>query len=54
MLASLIAIGIIGLFFERVVFQTLETVTVARWGVVAAARKVSERGRTSMRMERPG
>jgi NitT/TauT family transport system permease protein len=39
MIASLVAIGIIGLFFERVVFQTLETVTVARWGMVTAVRK---------------
>jgi len=35
MLSTLIAIGAIGVFFERFVFQTLETVTVRRWGMVA-------------------
>lgn len=39
MMASLIAIGVIGLVFERVVFQTLEQHTVARWGMVAMARR---------------
>ena len=38
MLASLIAIGVIGLFFERVVFQTVEGRTVARWGMVSTLR----------------
>lgn len=38
MIASLIAIGLIGLFFERVVFQAIEARTVARWGMVTAAR----------------
>lgn len=39
MIASLIAIGVIGLVFERVVFQALEQRTVARWGMVAMARR---------------
>ena len=38
MLASLLVIGGLGLLFERVVFQTVERRTVARWGMVAAAR----------------
>jgi NitT/TauT family transport system permease protein len=39
MLAALIVIGALGLTFERVVFQALETRTVGRWGMVAAARR---------------
>ncbi len=39
MLASLVAIGVIGLAFERVVFQFIENRTVARWGMVATARR---------------
>lgn len=39
MIASLIAIGVIGIFFERVVFQVIESRTVARWGMVAAAKR---------------
>ena len=35
MLSTLIGIGAIGVFFERFVFQTLEQVTVRRWGMVA-------------------
>jgi NitT/TauT family transport system permease protein len=35
MLGTLIAIGVIGIFFERVVFQSLEALTVRRWGMVA-------------------
>jgi NitT/TauT family transport system permease protein len=38
MLATLTAIGVIGVFFERFVFQTLETVTVRRWGMVGELR----------------
>lgn len=38
MLSALIVIGLLGLFFERIVFQTLETVTVVRWGMVAPGR----------------
>lgn len=38
MLATLVAIGVIGVFFERFVFQTLENVTVRRWGMVAGSR----------------
>jgi NitT/TauT family transport system permease protein len=34
MLASLAVIGLIGLAFERLVFGTLERVTVLRWGMV--------------------
>ncbi len=39
MMASLVAIGIIGLVFERVVFHALEQRTVGRWGMVAMARR---------------
>ena len=39
MLASLIAIGTIGLIFERLVFQKVEELTVARWGMVLGARR---------------
>lgn len=39
MLASLIAIGVVGLAFERVVFQKIEQRTIARWGMVAAATR---------------
>jgi NitT/TauT family transport system permease protein len=34
MLASLTVIGLIGLAFERLVFGTLERITVLRWGMV--------------------
>ena len=37
MLASIIAIGVVGLAFERVVFQSIENRTIARWGMVSAA-----------------
>ena len=37
MLSTLIAIGIIGVFFERFVFQRLEAVTVRRWGMVSGS-----------------
>jgi NitT/TauT family transport system permease protein len=37
MLASIFAIGVVGIAFERFVFQSIETHTVARWGMVAAA-----------------
>jgi hypothetical protein len=33
-MASLGIIGIVGLFFERLIFQTLERRTVGRWGMV--------------------
>lgn len=39
MIASLIAIGAIGIFFERVVFQSIERATVARWGMVTAGTR---------------
>lgn len=39
MLASLVAIGVIGLVFERLVFQVVEDRTVARWGMVLGARR---------------
>lgn len=39
MLVSLAAIGVIGLLFERLVFQTVEERTVARWGMVLGARR---------------
>ena len=35
MLSTLIAIGVIGVFFERFVFQRLEAMTVRRWGMVS-------------------
>lgn len=35
MLSTLIAIGAIGVFFERFVFQRLEAMTVRRWGMVS-------------------
>jgi NitT/TauT family transport system permease protein len=38
MLASLAAIGLIGLAFERLLFGTLERATVQRWGMVREAR----------------
>lgn len=38
MLASLAVIGFIGFVFERLVFGTLERVTVQRWGMVRMAR----------------
>lgn len=39
MLSALIMIGALGLLFERVVFQALETRTIARWGMVAGASR---------------
>jgi NitT/TauT family transport system permease protein len=38
MLASLAMIGIVGLVFERVIFQALERWTVGRWGMVKAVQ----------------
>ena len=38
MMASLAVIGIIGFFFERVIFGTAERATILRWGMVRAAR----------------
>lgn len=35
MLSALMVIGVIGLFFERMVFHRLERVTVERWGMTA-------------------
>jgi NitT/TauT family transport system permease protein len=35
MLSTLISIGAIGVLFERFIFQTLERITVRRWGMVA-------------------
>src|SRR5499433_4268636 len=37
MIATLVAIGVLGLVFERVVFQSLERRTVGRWGMVRMA-----------------
>jgi NitT/TauT family transport system permease protein len=39
MLAALFVIGVLGLFFERVVFQLLERATVNRWGLASGARR---------------
>ncbi len=38
MIASLIVIGFIGYAFERLVFGTLEKMTVVRWGMVRTAK----------------
>jgi len=38
MLATLLAIGGLGLLFERVIFQTVERHTIARWGMVVIQR----------------
>jgi NitT/TauT family transport system permease protein len=38
MLGTLVGIGAIGVFFERFVFQTLEALTVRRWGMVASSQ----------------
>lgn len=38
MLAALIAIGLLGLFFERIVFRQLEAATVGRWGMATVTR----------------
>jgi len=38
MLASLVVIGLIGFVFERLVFGSLEQMTVLRWGMVRAAK----------------
>src|SRR5437879_7428920 len=37
MIATLVATGVLGLVFERVVFQSLERRTVGRWGMVRMA-----------------
>jgi NitT/TauT family transport system permease protein len=37
MLSTLVSIGIIGMFFERFVFQTIESVTIRRWGMDSAS-----------------
>jgi NitT/TauT family transport system permease protein len=39
MLAALVAVGLLGLFFERFVFQRLEAATVGRWGMAQAGRR---------------
>jgi NitT/TauT family transport system permease protein len=39
MLASIFAIGVVGIVFERFVFQTVEERTVARWGMVVGAKR---------------
>ena len=38
MLATLLVIGLLGLGFERLVFQLMERRTVGRWGMVRTAR----------------
>jgi NitT/TauT family transport system permease protein len=38
MLGTLFAIGAIGVFFEKFVFQRLEAATVAKWGMVGGTR----------------
>jgi ABC-type nitrate/sulfonate/bicarbonate transport system permease component len=38
MLATLLVIGVLGLAFERLVFQALERRTVGRWGMVRTGR----------------
>ncbi len=39
MLATLLAIGALGIAFERFVFQWLEGATIRKWGMVAAVRR---------------
>ncbi len=39
MLSTLVGIGVIGVIFERFVFQTLEQLTVQRWGMVAGSQQ---------------
>lgn len=39
MISALIVIGLLGLVFERVVFQAVEHRTVGRWGMVAVAKR---------------
>jgi NitT/TauT family transport system permease protein len=38
MLGTLVVIGVLGLGFERLIFQMIETHTVARWGMVKSAK----------------
>jgi ABC-type nitrate/sulfonate/bicarbonate transport system permease component len=40
MLATLVGIGVIGVIFERFVFQPLERVTVGRWGMVTGTQSL--------------
>ena len=40
MLATLVGIGVIGVIFERFVFQTLERVTVERWGMITGTQSL--------------
>jgi ABC-type nitrate/sulfonate/bicarbonate transport system permease component len=37
MLDTLIIIGLLGLLFEKAVFQTIDRLTVERWGIVKAS-----------------
>jgi NitT/TauT family transport system permease protein len=39
MLSTLVGIGVIGMIFERFIFQTLEQLTVQRWGMVAGSQQ---------------
>jgi NitT/TauT family transport system permease protein len=39
MLAALLVVGALGLFFERFVFQRLEAATIGRWGMTVATRR---------------
>jgi NitT/TauT family transport system permease protein len=39
MLAALLSVGLLGVFFERFVFQRLEAATVARWGMTTGLRQ---------------
>lgn len=39
MLAALLVIGVVGLFFERVVFQYIENATVNKWGMSVGVRR---------------
>jgi NitT/TauT family transport system permease protein len=34
MLNTLVVIGLLGLFFEKAIFQTIDRMTVQRWGIV--------------------
>ena len=38
MMGTLVVIGLLGLGFERLIFQAVENRTVARWGMVTSAK----------------
>ncbi len=46
MLSALIIIGLIGVFFERVIFRSLERVTVVRWGMTTGSKHIARTKRS--------